>query len=342
MKHQEMSTSAAPLLDIRKLHLSYSSGRGCKVRAVDGVSLSVKDGETLGIVGESGCGKSTLARALMGLARPDSGQIIFDGKDLLSLSAAELRRARLDFQMVFQDPYASLDPCMTVGRILAEAIDRRKKLTRAGMDARIAQMLEKVGLPTEAATRYPHEFSGGQRQRVAIARTLCTEPRLLVADEAVSALDVSVQSQILNLLSRLRREEGLAMLFISHDLSVVRHIADRIAVMYLGRVVEYGPAAEIMDQPLHMYTKALISASPVPDPIEQKSRQRILLAGDPPSPSNPPAGCHFAWRSPIAVDADTASTAGVFVEAKAGHWVEAHPATVQEESLLELWREQRK
>ncbi|MBN1403326.1 MAG: ATP-binding cassette domain-containing protein, partial [Opitutales bacterium] len=161
MKHQEKSTNAAPLLDIRKLHLSYASGRGGKVRAVDGVSLSVKDGETLGIVGESGCGKSTLARALMGLARPDSGQIIFGGKNLLSLSAAELRRARLDFQMVFQDPYASLDPCMTVGRILAEAIDRRKKLTRAGMDARIAQMLEKVGLPTEAATRYPHEFSGG-------------------------------------------------------------------------------------------------------------------------------------------------------------------------------------
>jgi oligopeptide transport system ATP-binding protein len=226
---------------------------------------------------------------------------------------------------------------MNVGQIVEEAVARRPG---PGRDERIratATLLEDVGLPPDSMNRYPHEFSGGQRQRVAIARALATRPKLFVADEAVSALDVSVQSQILNLLMKLKREHDLTMLFISHDLSVVRHVADRIVVMYLGKIVEMGPAAELMDRPLHMYTKALISAAPLPDPVLQRERARILLRGDPPSPSNPPPGCAFAWRSPKEVPPETASIPGILREASPGHWVEIHPATVDDPALLALW-----
>jgi oligopeptide transport system ATP-binding protein len=322
------------LLQIEDLCVRYKArGKGV-VHAVEGVSLCVAQGETLGIVGESGCGKSTLVRAVMGLVAPASGRIVLAGKDLGKLSASQLREARLDYQMVFQDPFASLDPAMPVGDIVAEALVRRKKLPRKEREAAVTAILERVGLPADSAARLPHEFSGGQRQRIAIARALATEPRLLIADEAVSALDVSVQSQILNLLMELRRERGLTMLFVSHDLAVVRHLCDRVAVMYLGKIVELGPTAEVMESPLHLYTKALLSASPVPDPVEQKRRLRILLRGEPPSPSNPPQGCAFAWRSPKSVPPEVAALPGALREVAPGRWVEIHPATVDDPAEL--------
>lgn len=320
----------APLLDIENVSVTYRGRGKAPVQAVRQVSLSVMPNETLGLVGESGCGKSTLVRAVMGLIEPSGGRISFNGRDLKSLSSSVLRKTRLDYQMVFQDPFASLDPAMTVGEIVSEALARREKLPGAKRREAVAAILERVGLPAEAASRFPHEFSGGQRQRIAIARALVTRPKLLIADEAVSALDVSVQSQILNLLMRIKREDGLAMVFVSHDLSVVRHMSDKIAVMYLGQVVEYGPASDVMDSPLHMYTRALLSASPVADPVEQKTRMRILLRGDPPSPSNPPAGCAFAWRSQKSVTTEVASLPSSFREVQKGHWVEIHPATVDD------------
>jgi oligopeptide transport system ATP-binding protein len=319
-----------PLLKIDNVSVTYPGKGKSLVQAVRSVSLSVMPNETLGLVGESGCGKSTLVRAVMGLVKPSGGRIAFDGRDLGRLSASELRQARLDYQMVFQDPFASLDPAMTVGEIVAEALATRVRMPKAKRVETVAAMLERVGLPEEAMSRFPHEFSGGQRQRIAIARALATHPKLLIADEAVSALDVSVQSQILNLLMKLKREDGLAMVFVSHDLSVVRHMSDTIAVMYLGQVVEYGAAKDVMDAPLHMYTRALLSASPVADPVEQKKRVRLLLRGDPPSPANPPAGCAFAWRSPKSVSAEIAAVPGRFREVKRNHWVEIHPATVDD------------
>jgi oligopeptide transport system ATP-binding protein len=322
------------LLEISNLSVRYAARCKAFVHAVEGVSLNVAQGETLGLVGESGCGKSTLVRAVMGLVKHCEGRIIFDGHDLAALTASELRRARLDYQMVFQDPFASLDPAMTVGDIVAEALLRREKLPRAQRAGAVAAMLERVGLPVDSAMRHPHEFSGGQRQRIAIARALATHPRLLVADEAVSALDVSVQSQILNLLMQLRREDGLTMVFVSHDLSVVRHVSDRIAVMYLGKIVELGPTQAVMDAPLHMYTRALLSASPVADPVEQRRRLRIILRGEPPSPANPPPGCAFAWRSPKNVPAEVASQPGHLREVEKGRWVEIHPATVDDPAKL--------
>jgi oligopeptide transport system ATP-binding protein len=266
------------------------------VKAVDGVSLSLRKGEIVGLVGESGCGKSTFGRTILQLVRPIEGTVTLDGRLLTELRGAALRRARSDFQMVFQDPYASLNPRMTVFDALAEAMQAHRPVPRRELPGRIAALLQKVGLPPQAQRRYPHEFSGGQRQRIAIARALAVEPKLLVADEPVSALDVSIQAQIINLLARLSREMGLTLLFISHDLSVVRHIADRIAVMYLGRLVEIGPAENVIANPLHPYTKALISAIPIPDPRREARRVRVLLPGDPPSPLHPPGGCPFHPR----------------------------------------------
>ena len=271
------------------------------VRAVDGVSLALRAGEILGLVGESGCGKSTLGRTILQLIPASEGTVVLGGKNLSDLRGAELRAARAEFQMIFQDPYASLNPRMTVFDTLAEAIRAHRAVPAAELPARVAALMEKVGLAPRFQRKYPHEFSGGQRQRIAIARALAVEPKLIVADEPVSALDVSIQAQIINLLAQLSRELGLTLVFISHDLSVVRHIADRIAVMYLGKIVELGAATEVFDRPAHPYTQALVSAVPVPDPAREKLRRRIVLTGDPPSPLNPPDGCAFHPRCPSAM-----------------------------------------
>jgi peptide/nickel transport system ATP-binding protein len=268
------------------------------IKAVDGVSLEIKRGETLGLVGESGCGKSTVGRAILRLYEPTAGTIRFAGQDITKLGEGELRPLRRRMQMIFQDPYSSLNPRHSVGRIIGEPIWTHGIASRRAANARVRELLQIVGLPADAASRYPHEFSGGQRQRIGLARALSLNPDLIVADEPVSALDVSIQAQIINLLENLQSEFDLTYLFIAHDLAVVRHISDRIAVMYLGTVVEISPAEELYDNPLHPYTISLLTAVPIPDPVVEKQRERILLAGDLPSPANPPDGCRFHTRCP--------------------------------------------
>ncbi len=295
---------SAPLLQIRELRKSFpvagsGFGRRARLHAVDGVALDVEPGETVGLVGESGCGKSTVARLALRLIEPDSGEIRFEDRDLLALGRGELREMRRRMQIVFQDPFASLNPRMTVGETIAEGLRVHGIARGAERDARVANLLETVGLAPEHAARYPHEFSGGQRQRVGIARALALEPRLIVADEPVSSLDVSIQAQLLNLLLDLQQRFGLAYLFISHDLRVVRHLSKRVAVMYLGRIVEYGPAEALYARPQHPYTEALLSAVPDPDPTKQQ--RRIVLSGDVPSPIAPPSGCPFHPRCPKAI-----------------------------------------
>ncbi len=272
------------------------------VKAVDGVDLKVKQGEVLGLVGESGCGKSTLARTVMQLVPTTGGTVVLEGRNLTSASEDDVLSIRRDLQMVFQDPYASLNPRATVFATLAEPLLVHKVCTASEVTARVTELMKTVGLSPRYMQKYPHEFSGGQRQRIAIARALALKPKVVIADEPVSALDVSIQAQILNLLADLVRQMGLSLIFIAHDLSVVKHISDRVAVMYLGKIVEIGTAEDIIDRPAHPYTRALVSAIPTPNPDEERNRKRIVLPGDPPSPINPPSGCTFHPRCPHAKD----------------------------------------
>lgn len=293
------------------------------VKAVDGVSFDVLKGETLGLVGESGCGKSTTGRAILQLHAPTAGQVIFHGKDLTHLRGESLRQMRAHMQMIFQDPYASLNPRMTVGEIIGEPMEVHGLATGAEKEARVKRLLEVVGLNPFFANRFPHEFSGGQRQRIGIARALSLNPSFIVCDEPISALDVSIQAQVVNLLEDLQKEFGLTYLFIAHDLSMVRHISDRVCVMYLGKTMELAARNELYGNPLHPYTKALLSAVPVPDPVAEAQRQRTILVGDVPSPANPPTGCVFHTRCPIAQE-ECSARVPEWRQAQPGHWVACH------------------
>jgi oligopeptide transport system ATP-binding protein len=296
-----------PILELKDLKTHFPVHRGAvfrrqvgTVKAVDGVNLTVQHGEVLGLVGETGCGKSTLARTILQLVPTTAGAVILAGRNLTTAGPREVKASRRQLQMVFQDPYASLNPRLTVFAALAEPMLVHRVCTRAEVAGRVAELMTMVGLAPRFMRKYPHEFSGGQRQRIAVARALALQPKVVIADEPVSALDVSIQAQILNLLSQLVRRMHLSLIFIAHDLSVVKHISDRIAVMYLGKIVELGPAVDVIERPRHPYTRALVSAIPTPDPDAERARQRIVLPGDPPSPLNPPAGCAFHPRCPFA------------------------------------------
>jgi len=298
------------------------------VRAVDDISFDVYRGETLGLVGESGCGKSTTGRTILQLYKPTAGTVEFEGKDLTTLPAGDMRRMRRQMQIIFQDPFASLNPRMTVGSIVSEPLQIHGLYTaRTERQEYVEGLLQKVGLNPYFINRYPHEFSGGQRQRIGIARALALNPSFIVCDEPISALDVSIQAQVVNLLEQLQYELGLTYLFIAHDLSMVRHICNRVAVMYLGKIVELGPTAEVYENPLHPYTQALLSAVPVPDPTVEEKRQRIIIRGDLPSPANPPPGCNFNTRCPVEFELCHHDPDPELIEVLPNHWAACHRVT---------------
>jgi oligopeptide transport system ATP-binding protein len=322
--------NARTLLSVKNLKMHFPITQGIilqrqvgSVKAVDDISFDIKEGETLGLVGESGCGKSTTGRAILQLYKPTAGTVEFDGKDLTKLSGGDMRRMRREVQMIFQDPYASLNPRMTVGSIIGEPLEIHNLAKGKAKTERVQELLRTVGLNPYFANRYPHEFSGGQRQRIGIARALAVEPKFIVADEPISALDVSIQAQIINLMEELQEKLGLTYLFIAHDLAVVRHISDRVAVMYVGKMVELTDRNEIFDNPLHPYTRALLSSIPIPDPLLEKRRSRMILVGDVPSPVNPPSGCRFNPRCPYAED-NCKVDEPLLTEVRAGHFVACH------------------
>jgi len=310
------------ILEVIDLKKYFKVGKGV-VKAVDGVSFRIKKGETLGLVGESGCGKSTTGRTIIRLYEPTGGKVIFKGKDVNQLKGKEIKAFNRNMQMIFQDPYASLNPRMTVGDIIGEGIDIHNLSTGKERMERIYELLNTVGLNKEHANRFPHEFSGGQRQRIGIARALAVEPDFIIADEPISALDVSIQAQVVNLLQDLQKEKGLTYLFIAHDLSMVKHISDRVGVMYLGNLMELTRSEVLYDKPLHPYTEALLSAIPIPDPEIEHSRQRIILEGDVPSPTNPPSGCPFRTRCAKAMP-ECAEVKPELVEVEPDHFVACH------------------
>ncbi len=321
------AATSVPVLEVRNLKKHFPVKKGLlrktvgHVYAVDGVSFTIGKGETVGLVGESGCGKSTVGRTLLRLIEPTSGQILIDGKDVATLPKEEFRPFRREMQIIFQDPFSSLDPRMTAGQIVAEPLEVHSEGTRAEQRERVAEIFKRVGLRPQQMTNFPHQFSGGQRQRIGIARALALNPKLIIGDEPVSALDVSIQAQVINILMDLQRDLGLSYLFISHNLAVVEHISHRIAVMYLGRIVEYADKKTIFTSPRHPYTEALLSAVPVPDPTIK--RKKIVLDGDVPSPVNPPSGCHFHTRCPIA-QAHCKVEAPKLVEKAPGQLVACH------------------
>ena len=324
-----MTANNDVLLRVEDLKMHFPIYRGVfqrqvgAVRAVDGVSFDVRRGETLGLVGESGCGKSTTGRTILQLYKPTAGNVHFEGKDLVKLKGEEMRLMRRRMQMIFQDPYASLNPRMTVGQLVGEPLMVHNVATGGEINDRVAHLLELVNLNPAFASRYPHEFSGGQRQRIGVARALALQPSFIICDEPISALDVSIQAQVVNLLEELQEQFNLTYLFIAHDLSMVRHISDRVAVMYLGVFVELASRDELYANPLHPYSQALLSAVPIPDPVADAKRKRTILEGDVPSPANPPSGCRFRTRCPIA-EARCAESRPEFREVRPGHFVACH------------------
>jgi oligopeptide transport system ATP-binding protein len=313
-----------PLIEVNQLRKEFYLGKGKTLKAVNDISFSIRKGETLGLVGESGCGKSTVGRTLLRLYEPSSGQFLFEGKDVYRSSGAKMKALRRDMQMIFQDPYASLNPRITVMDSIGEALDIHKLMkSRAERKARIGELLELVGLRADHANRYPHEFSGGQRQRIGIARALAVKPKFIVCDEPISALDVSIQAQVVNLLKELQRGMGLTYLFIAHDLSVVKYISDRVAVMYLGKLVELAKSELLYANPLHPYTCALLSAVPIPDPEIEPLKERVIIKGDLPSAINPPSGCPFRTRCPSAQDVCSVEMPPL-VEHRPGHFAACH------------------
>ncbi|OCT17109.1 oligopeptide ABC transporter ATP-binding protein OppF [Paenibacillus pectinilyticus] len=318
-----LSKSEKPILQIRNMKKHFNLGNGKILKAVDNFSIEIKRGETFGLVGESGCGKSTAGRTIIKLYDATEGEVIFDGEDVHKLTGKKLKDFNRNMQMVFQDPYASLNPRMTVGNIIAEGIDIHGLYKGAKRKERVMELLRAVGLNDEHASRFPHEFSGGQRQRIGIARALAIEPKFIIADEPISALDVSVQAQVVNLFKRLQKEMGLTYLFIAHDLAMVKHISDRIGVMYLGSLVEVTTSDALYAKPLHPYTQSLLSAIPIPDPEIERTRERIILQGDVPSPLNPPSGCPFRTRCPQAM-AKCADSMPPSKEVEPNHFVACH------------------